>query len=188
MARSEVVHQYLSDLERYLSRLSEARAQEIVQEIESHIYDAMELLQPAAGEGGAEAILGRLGTPRELAAGYIDHLNTGVAPPRGLKPLSRVRKGISKSFYYLVCCLGYGTAIALLAAAALKLLSPASLGVWVAEHGNSVVVSFSQHDPRASELPAAWLVPLAALAGAGLLYLTHRVARILKMHVWNIAN
>ena len=111
MARSELVHQYLSDLEQYLSRLSEARAQEIVQEIESHIYDAMEV-RSAADEGGPEAILGRLGTPRELAAGYIDHLNTGVAPPRGLKPLSRVRKGISKGLYYLVCCLGYGTAIA----------------------------------------------------------------------------
>ena len=187
MARSELVHQYLSDLERYLSRLSEARAQEIVQEIESHIYDAIEL-QVAAGEGGAEAILGRLGTPRELAAGYIDHVTTGVAPPRGLKPLSRVRKGMSRGLYYLVCCLGYGTAVALLAAAALKLVSPASLGVWVAEHGNSVVVSFSQLDPQANELPAAWLVPIAVLAGAGLLYLTRRVASILKMHVWNTAN
>ena len=187
MARSELVHQYLSDLEQYLSRLSEARAQEIVQEIESHIYDAMEV-RSAADEGGPEAILGRLGTPRELAAGYIDHLNTGVAPPRGLKPLSRVRKGISKGLYYLVCCLGYGTAIALLAAAAVKLLSPATLGVWMAEHGNSVVVSFSPLDPTANELPAAWLIPLAALAGAGLLYLTRRVASILKMHVWNTAN
>jgi len=182
MARSELVHKYLSELEIYLSRVSEARAQEVVQEIESHIYDTL-ASQQESSEGAVEAILGRLGTPRELAAGYIEHITIGVAPPKGLKPLSRVKKGISKSLYYLACCLGYGSGIGLLAVALLKLFIPSSFGVWVVEHGNSVVVSFSQADYQASEISAVWLIPLSVLTGAGLLYLTTQIARILKMHI-----
>ena len=182
MARSELIHTYLSELETYLSRVSEARAQEVVQEIESHIYDTL-ALQQASGDVVVEAILGRLGTPRELAAAYIDHITIGVAPPKGLKPLSRVKKGISKSFYFLVCCLGYGSGVGLLTVAVLKLLMPSTFGVWVAEHGNSVVLSFSQIDAQADEISAIWLIPCSVLVGAGLLYLTMQIARILKMHI-----
>jgi hypothetical protein len=180
MARSELIHNYLSELEIYLSRVSEARAQEVVQEIESHIYDS---LATEPQDDAIEAILGRLGTARELAAGYIDHITIGVAPPKGLKPLSRIKKGISKSLYYLVCWLGYSAGFTLVLLAVLKLVSPSSFGVWIAEHGNSVVISFSQTDLQASELSALWLIPTAALAGVGLLYLTRQIARILKMHI-----
>jgi hypothetical protein len=186
MARSELIHTYLSELEIYLSRVSEARAQEVVQEIESHIYDALALgaaPDETSMEGSVEAILGRLGTARELAAAYIEHITIGVAPPKGLKPLARMRKGISHSFYYLVCCLGYGSGGGLMLAALWKLWNPSALGVWLTEHGNSVVVSFSQTDYEASEISAVWLIPLAVLAGAGLLYLTRQIARILKMHL-----
>jgi len=182
MARSELIHKYLSELQIYLSRVSEARAQEVVQEIESHIYDTLALQQPPE-EGSIEIILGRLGTPRELAAGYIDHITIGVAPPKGLKPLSRVKKGISKSLYYLVCCLGYGSGSSLLVVALIKLLYPSGFGIWISEQGNSVVVYFSQMDLQANEIPAVWLIPLAAVSGAGLLYLTRQIARILKMHL-----
>lgn len=182
MARSELIHRYLSDLETYLSRVSEARAQEVVQEIESHIYDSL-ALQPQPEQGAVEAVLGRLGTPRELAAAYIEHITIGVAPPKGLKPLSRVKNGISKSFYYSICCLGYGAGIALLMLAMLKLLMPSAVGIWVAEHGNSIVLSFSQTSYPANEISGMWLVPLAVMFGVGLLYLTNQITRILKRYI-----
>jgi uncharacterized membrane protein len=180
MARSDLIHNYLSELEIYLSRVSEARAQEVVQEIESHIYDS---LAAEPQEGAVEAILGRLGTARELAAGYVDHITIGVAPPKGLKPLSRIKKGVSKSLYYLVGWLGYSAGLTLIFLAVLKLVSPSSFGVWIAEHGNSVVISFSQTDLQANELSALWLIPAAAFSGSGLLYLTRQICRILKMHI-----
>lgn len=182
MARSELIHNYLAELQIYLSRISEVQAQEVVQEIESHIYDALAMQQESA-ENSVEAVLARLGTARELAAGYIDHITIGVAPPKGLKPLSRLRKGISKSLYFLVCSLGYGVGAALLLLALLKLALPSSFGVWVAEHGNSIVLAFSQLEPQANELQAMWLIPIASLGGAGLLYITRQIERILKMHL-----
>jgi uncharacterized membrane protein len=182
MARSELIHNYLAELQIYLSRVSEVQAQEVVQEIESHIYDAL-AMQQGAEDSAVEDILVRLGTARELAAGYIDHITIGVAPPKGLKPLSRVRKGISKGFYYLICLLGYAGGATLLLLAILKLLLPSSFGVWITEYGNSVVIAFSQLEPQANEIPALWLIPVAAMSGTGLLYLTRQIARILKMHL-----
>lgn len=182
MARSELIHNYLAELQIYLSRINQLQAQDVVQEIESHIYDTL-AMQQGAEDSAVEAILARLGTARELASGYIEHITIGVAPPKGLKPLSRIRKGISKSLYSLICILGYGSGAALLLVALLKLLLPSDFGVWVAEHGNSVVIAFSQLEPQASEIPALWLIPVAALGGTGLLYLTHQITRILKMHL-----
>lgn len=182
MARSELIHNYLAELQIYLSRVSEVQAQEVVQEIESHIYDSL-AMHTGAEDSAVEAILARLGTARELAAGYIDHITIGVAPPKGLRPLSRVRKGISKSLYYLICILGYGIGAALVLVSLLKLTLPSSIGVWVAEHGNSVVIAFSQLEPHAREIPALWLIPVAFFCGAGMLYLTRQIARILKMHL-----
>jgi uncharacterized membrane protein len=183
MARSELIHKYLSDLETSLSRVSQARAQEVVQEIESHIYDAL-AMQDESGESGVEAILGRLGTPRELAAAYIDHITIGAAPPKGFKPLSRVTKGISKGLYWMICGLGYGAGFALVALALLMALMPGTIGVWVSEHGNSVVISFRELAPHGRALSALWLVPSSIALGGALLYLTARVARILKLHTW----
>ena len=91
MARSELIHNYLAELQIYLSRVSEVQAQEVVQEIESHIYDAL-AMQQGADDSAVEAILVRLGTARELAAGYIDHITIGVAPPKGRgRPKGRLR-------------------------------------------------------------------------------------------------
>ena len=52
MARSELIYDYLSDLEIYLSRVSEAQAQEVVQEIETHIFDSGTCLQFLSRFGG----------------------------------------------------------------------------------------------------------------------------------------
>jgi hypothetical protein len=46
-----------------------------------------------------------------------------------------------------------------------------------------VVIAFSQLEPQANEIPALWLIPVAAVSGTGLLYLTRQIARILKMHL-----
>lgn len=182
MARSELIHTYLTELQMCLSRVSKIQAQEIVQEIESHIYDTL-ALQADCGEQTAETILARLGTARELAAGYISHITIGVAPPKGLKPLSRVTKSITKSLYYMACLSGYGAGAVLLSLTLLKLLFPSRFGLWIAEHGNSVIIAFNQLEPQATPISAIWLIPAASLIGTGLLYLTYKISRVLKMHI-----
>lgn len=163
--------------------LTPLKSPTLVQEIESHVYDTLVLQQPLE-EGAIETMQGLLGTPRELAEGYIDHITIDVAPPKGLKkPLARVRKGISKSLFYLLCCLAYGCGASMLVLALTKLLYPSGSGVWFPEQRNSVVVYFSQMELQATEIPAVWLIPLTAMLGTGLLYLTRQITRVLKMHI-----
>ncbi|MEW5249889.1 HAAS signaling domain-containing protein [Microbulbifer sp. 2201CG32-9] len=182
MARNKLIHDYLSELEIYLSRISEIQALEVVREIESHIYDSLDL-QEKSDNTEIELILARLGTPRDLAAGYIEHVTTGAAPPKGLKPLSGIRKGISKSIYYLIVSVGFGISIALITAAMVKLISPSIFSVWIAEHGNSLIISFSQADQSAQDLGTVWVTSTAILIGFSTFYLTSRISRILKMHI-----
>ncbi len=182
MARSALIHQYLSELQTYLSRASQMRAEEIVQEIESHIFDMLALC-PSQDEAAISAVLSRLGTPRELAAGYLEHLTLGMPPPQGLKPLSRVRRGVSQSLYWLFCCLGYGSAVLLLALALAKLCLPQSVGIWLSEHGNSLVIAFSAAAPQAHALGTGWFLLLTALSGGGLWYLTRRISAVLRLFV-----
>ncbi|WKD50285.1 HAAS signaling domain-containing protein [Microbulbifer spongiae] len=182
MARNKLIYNYLSELKLYLSSISEVQALEVAQEIESHIYDALSL-QDNAENTEIESILAKLGTPRELAAGYIEHIAIGCAPPKGLNPLSRFKKGVSRSFYYLVYTAGFGIGLTLVLAAILMVITPSLFGVWLAEHGNSVVISFNQPDYPVQEIPAIGLVPISALIGSGTLYLTYKISRILKMHI-----
>ncbi|MFS1524041.1 HAAS signaling domain-containing protein [Microbulbifer sp. 2304DJ12-6] len=182
MARSKLIHNYLSELEIYLSRISEVQALEVVQEIESHIYEALSLRESSENTE-IKSILAKLGTPRELAAGYIEHITIGVAPPKGLKPLLKFKKGVSRSFYYLVYTIGFGIGFILVVSAMLKIITPSLFGVWYAEHGNSLVVSFNQSDYSAQEIPAIWLALISAMIGTGILYLTYKICRILKRHI-----
>ncbi|MCL1077881.1 hypothetical protein D5R81_17935 [Parashewanella spongiae] len=181
MARNELIHTYLSELEIYLSRINKVQAQEIVKEIESHIYDS--LMMEEDNHDTTEVVLGRLGTPQELASVYIEHINIGVAPPKGLKPMTKITMEMSKSFYYLIFVLGGSLGLSLIATALAKLIVPSKFGVWIAEHGNSIIVSFSNNSYHSKEIPAIWLVPISLLAGLVTLYLTKRLTQLLKVFV-----
>lgn len=77
----------------------------------------------------------------------------------------------------------YSCGAALLLVSLLKLMLPSGFGVRVAEHGNSVVIAFSQLELNASEISRLWLIPVTFLCDAGLLYLTRQIAHLLKMHL-----
>ena len=180
MARNELIHTYLSELEMYLSRVNKAQAQEIVKEIESHIYDSI-TIEHTETSTDTESVLNRLGTPKQLADGYIEHISIGVAPPKGLKPVSKITMG--KSLYYLTVTFGVGLALALISTALAKLIIPSQFGVWIAEHGNSIIISFDQLNHQSNEVPATWLVPISLFSGLAILYLTKRLTQVLKVFV-----
>ena len=181
MARNELIHTYLSELEMYLSRVSQVQAQEIVKEIESHIYDS--IMIGSDENHTTESVLNRLGAPKELASGYIEHINIGVAPPKGLKPISKITIGISKSFYCLIFILGVSLGLTFIATALAKLIVPSKFGVWITEHGNSIIVSFSQNSYHSNEIPAVWLVPISLLFGLVILYITKRLTQLIKVFI-----
>ncbi len=71
MEQRDMIHQYLKELERYLAGLEKAQAQEVLKEIESHIFDVLEQQQGSGQVVDAKAILQGFGEPRQLAFAYI---------------------------------------------------------------------------------------------------------------------
>ncbi|MCK0068521.1 HAAS signaling domain-containing protein [Kordiimonas laminariae] len=178
MSDRELIHEYLKSLGRYLSRLDKATADEVIREIESHIYDRLE-------EQGAEVtvsdILDDFGNPRDLASAYVDHIVDGAPPPKGFKAIEAVKKGVGKSLYYGTAVFGYLVAAALVLLGLAKPFLADSIGVWTAPHGEAFVVGMiSNQPPGTAELLGWWLVPIALVLGAVIGRLTGKLLSILK--------
>ena len=178
MSNRDIIHDYLKSLSKYLSRLNKDEADEVIREIESHIYD---VLESSDEEGNAQEILEGFGSARDLAASYVDHIIEGTPPPTGFKAIQQVKKGATKGLFYSTAVFGLGVAIFLILVSILKLFAPDQVGAWSAAGGNSVTISIGGADQHAGEeVMGFWIVPIFMGLGLAVLYLTKRLLSILK--------
>ena len=181
MEQRDMIHQYLKELERYLARLEKAQAQEVLKEIESHIFDALEQQQGAGQVEDASAILQGFGEPRQLAFAYIAHITDGAPPPAGFKAIQKVKQGVTATLYYTMAAFGFSIAFALLFVAGAKIFMPDSVGAWSAGNGNSLAIGFfASPYPADQELLGAWFIPVAIFSALLVITLTRKVLRVLK--------
>lgn len=181
MEQRDLIHHYLQQLNRYLVRLSPAQAQEVLREIESHIFDALEQAQAAGQVIDVTTILQGFGEPRELAAQYVAHITTGAPPPTGFKAIQKVKHGVTISLYYAMALFGFSIAVALIIIAIAKIAAPELVGVWSAAGGNSFIIGYTTPNlPQERELLGVWLVPFAGFAGCAIFEITRRVLSVLK--------
>lgn len=181
MEQRDVIPQYLKELERYLARLQKAEAEEVLKEIESHIFDAMDQQQDSGLVEDAKAILQGFGEPRELALAYIAHITKGAPPPVGFKAIQKVKQGVTATLYYAMAAFGFSIAFALFFIAGAEVFMPDSVGAWSAGNGNSLAIGFlATPYPSDQELLGAWLTPIATLAALLVFTLTRQVLRVLK--------
>ncbi len=184
MHKNDIIHRYLNDLRRYLARLAPHETQEVIREIESHLFDVMEQQEAAGTMADAADILRGFGEPRALAAQYIAHIEEGAPPPRGFKAIQRVKKSVTTSLYFAMAVFGVSTALTLLFVAGVKLLHPDLVGAWSTANGNSISIGFVDVPPvGTSELLGWWMVPVAATLALGVALLTRKVLRVLKQHM-----
>jgi uncharacterized membrane protein len=181
MTEPSLIHDFLKNLTKYLSRLDKPDAEEVIREIECHILDAIEQQEQTGGLPDAKSILEGFGEPRELANQYVEHLLKGTPPPEGFKAIQRVKKEVTKTIYYSMGFLGFGISICLLFLGLGKLFMPDLIGVWSAAQGNSVIITFSEHTYLDSdELFGYWLSPFAIVIAVGIAHLTKSVLKVLK--------
>jgi hypothetical protein len=181
MSDHDLIHNYFKSLTKYLARLEKTDAEEVIREIESHIYDAMELQEQEGEQSSAQSILDGFGEPRELANRYVEHILKGTPPPSGFRAIQSVKKGMTKSLYYSMGLFGFGIAFGLIIVGLAKFFMPDLVGVWSAAEGNSVIITFSEHTYQNSkELLGYWFIPIAITLGLGVARLTKRVLRVLK--------
>lgn len=181
MTERDVTHQYLNTLQRYLARLSADDANDVVQEIESHIFEALEASDNGDAPTRVEDILAGFGDPRTLASEYVSHILEGTPPPSGFRALQAVQKGVTRGLYYATAVFGYLVSLTLLVIALFKPFMPHKTGVWIGDSGESIVLGMLENPPANNdEVLGWWLVPLFLLVGVGIAYLTHRILAVLK--------
>lgn len=181
MEQHDIIHQYLKELERYLARLEKVQAQEVLKEIESHIFDALEQQQSSGQIEDASAILRGFGEPRQLAFAYVAHVTDGAPPPAGFKAIQKVKQGVTATLYYAMAVFGFSIAFALFFVAGAEVFMPDSVGAWSAGHGNSFAIGFfASPYPADQELLGGWLTPIAVLAALLVSFLTRQVLSKLK--------
>ena len=177
MQTNAAVQQYLQQLELYLARLNAQDRNDVLKEIESHLFDVLES-QPDAD---IHLILQGFGEPRQLAQQYIAHLTTGAPPPKGFKAITQVKRSVTYSLYFSMAVFGGVTAFSLLLTAIAKLFWPEHVGVWSESAGEAITLGIMA-DPKPAELEVLGygLVPVAALTGLAVLWLTRKVLMALK--------
>lgn len=181
MEQRDMIHQYLKELERYLARLEKAQAQEVLKEIESHIFDVLEQQQGSGQVVDAKAILQGFGEPRQLAFAYIAHITDGAPPPAGFKAIQKVKQGVTATLYYAMAAFGFSIAFALFFVAAAEVFMPDSVGAWSAGNGNSFAIGFfAAPYPADQELLGDWFIPVTSLTALLVITLTKKVLRVLK--------
>lgn len=181
MSDREQIQNYLHTLDRYLARLPKEDANEVLKEIESHIYDAIELAESQGEQIDVSGLLQGFGSPRQLAEQYIDHMLEGTPPPDGFSALTSVKHKATTGIYWSTLLLGYGLSLCLMLLAVAKIVSPELVGVWPSEGGQSVIVGVIDVDSQPSnELLQGWLVPVAIVLGALVARLTYKLLQILK--------
>ena len=181
MSDRDVIHAYLKSLSKYLSRLEKAEAEDVIREVESHIYDARDAHEKDKGGISAAAILAGFGEPRELAARYVEHILTGAPPPKGFRTIQQVKKGATKGLYIMTELCGYGTSLILIIVGIYKAVVPEEVGVWATDSGDSFMLGVSSTPPGGThELLGWWLVPILISLGLCAAFLTKKILAALK--------
>jgi len=173
---------YLAQVQRHVRGLPDAEVREIVAELRAHVLDKVEgRVSPAA----VEAAIAELGSPREIARLNITERVVARAEARRT-PLS-VLGGVVRLaglsayglFAFLVSVLGYGSALAFLATAAVKPFAWDRAGLWITRNAPDDYIA-SWHlgitdNPRLGhEILGVWIIPIGIVAGLLAGWLTWR--------------
>jgi hypothetical protein len=173
---------YLAQVHRHLKGLPDAEVRETLAELRSHVLDKVAgQLTPAS----VEAAIAELGSPREIARVNVTERVVARAEARRT-PLSVVGgvirlAGLSAYglFAFLMSVLGYGSAFAFLATAAIKPFAWEHAGLWITRNAPDDYIA-SWHlgitdNPRLGhEILGVWIIPIGLVMAVLLAWLTWR--------------
>ena len=189
----KTVDGYLKSLRRELRELLDEDAEEIVEEIRTHIFDK------TSGDESPEAVtatLAALGTPQELAERYrtqelLERARL-VRSPKYMMRAVRRWAGLSVMglLVFALSGLGYCLGGGLFLLGVVKLLQPGTTGVYGTWTDHERSFNWQWGSPnKPGELLGWWLVPVGILIGGGLLLMTFRfgnwsIRRLRRSWAW----
>jgi len=179
------IEAYLGRLRQLLRGMNSEDANEIVEELRSHIADKV----AASGQvtaAGVDAALVLLGAPEDLATQYttdalLARAEVSRSPLRILESLFRwASLSVAGFLVLLTSIVGYFLGGALMLCAVLKTIHPQSGGLWAFPNGADTELSlrlgFGTPPPGGRDLLGWWIVPVGLIVGCGLVMLTTRLA------------
>jgi len=173
---------YLAALRKQLRELMDEDANDIVEEIRTHILDK------TSGDAATDTVsstLAALGTPEELASRYRtdDLLKRAQSGRSFVLTVRSLLRWATLSFaglvVFLVSLVGYCLGGGLVMLVAFKLIWPRNTGLWKDSGPGDhwmLSFSFSSGEPphHGQELLGWWLLPICLILGSVLLFLTFR--------------
>jgi Protein of unknown function (DUF1700) len=174
----KTVDAYLKSLRRELRELLDEDAEEIVEEIRTHVFDK------TSGDESPDAVtatLAALGTPQELAERYrtqelLERARLARSPKYVMRAVRRwAGLSVMGLLIFALSAVGYCLGGALFSLGVLKLLHPGTTGVYGTWTDHDRSFNWQSGGPnKPGELLGWWLVPVGILIGGGLLLLTFR--------------
>ncbi len=170
------IETYLSALRNHLAPIALADREDILREISAHIRDSVE------SGSTIDAVLARLGPPKELAAQYRDGALIRAAS-RSISPVTLLRatlrlatKGTVGILVFFCGLTGYTIGVSLLLMGLLKPFIPASVGMWTSKttavwQSNGPTLGIQTNHPP-HEILGWWAIPVGLIGGAVVLVLT----------------
>ena len=186
------IDSYLEKLRHGLRGMNDAAAHEIMEELRSHIADKATVNEKLT-EPGVDAALAALGAPDTLAKEYL----TAEVLARRQETRSPLRildclfcwasLSVGGLFALLGSLLGYSFGLLCLLSAVLKVVHPATAGIWLLPDSTgdtnlSVRLGFGPPPANGHELLGWWNVPIGLGLGFVSLLLTTSFARWFIRH------
>lgn len=162
------VERYLFRLGVEMSNLPAAERDENVREIRAHILDSVDAAEGAL-EDAVDAVLKRLGTPKQLAANF-EREDSLVRASRSSSPLVWLRTtgrwaltGVEGFIAFWVAVFGYSFGSGFLLAGVLKPVFPRFIGLYVS---SQTLTLNRQGVPGERELLGIYFMPFALCVGS----------------------
>jgi hypothetical protein len=188
------IEDYLNDFAVRLPPLSPEQTRDLVEEIRSHILEAATTDPGCITEASADAALARLGSPSELATGYVDVASSpflieeNERGPR-FQPresfFSQALQHVPTAAVVLATLLAYLAAGILVLSALSKPFHPARVGLWKAgsdDFSLHLGLASSAAAPAGNEILGWSIIPLGLIAAVILVTLAVKIdLRLLRL-------
>lgn len=171
---------YLRTLRRRLRGFSPDDANDIIEELRSHIVDKLE------GGAGVDDVLTRLGSADELASRYVAdavlaRAEVSRTPIGVLDALFRwATLSLGGLLVLIMTIAGYFAGAALLLSAIIEPFHPQTAGLWTYPDAAGTAISlrlgFGVPPPGAVDVTGWWIVPSGLILGTVIISLTTRYA------------
>jgi uncharacterized membrane protein len=168
MNSNPMIESYFAALTTQLSDLPPAKREEVVRELQAHVFDRLEQITVPTDDD-CRTVLKAMGAPEEIARQYRVELLLNKSAWR-ISPWSMLRTlfrwtltGIQGYIVFVLALLGYTLGASFYITALLKPFFPHNVGMFLSEQG--LIIARFPEPPPGAEILGVYYIPVAVFVG-----------------------